>query len=673
MKINSNHAYVMRVISTDGVVQLKIASNAPGQAHFHSSPSITMKGKQADIDNLQVDDVVICDLQREKGGRWIAYLRGKPEQIMIGRVVRKGARLEIETSEKNAKGRFVIDNPQIAENWDDGTFVEYKLTGTANREGAPIIRINKSIGQEGQDFRYSDLAIIEYGLRTEFTAAAVDEANNATVPSFENRVDLTSIPLVTIDGETARDFDDAVFAEPDTDPKNQGGWRAIVAIADVAHYVRPGSALDEEAQLRGNSVYFPDRVLPMLPEGLSNDMCSLRPNELRACVFVEMKINKDGHLIAQKFNRGIMKSQARLTYNQVQAYHDTKQDEMIKALPENTIENLYGVFRTLEKWRNKRGVLDIGSSERVIRINGSNIEDVQTYERFDSHKLIEELMIVANVASAVELENNKQPAVYRVHEQPNMTNVKRRMETLAELGFPLTYEGDFPTQTDFSAVIERAKDSPMIGAVRREIMQMQTAANYRTACIGHYGLNLGYYTHFTSPIRRYSDLIVHRAILNMLIGEQDDTLLPNVELLEEVASHISRTERTADKATRDTSDRIAADFLIKNPTKNFKATVVDVVANGFIAELNDVGMRVFVPIQACNDVYNRTFNYNRQKRSLFTHAVRDNARVDIHPGTKIMLSYHEADTLRGRMSCKPANQNAVLETPVKIAKPYTPL
>ncbi|MEC7657776.1 MAG: RNB domain-containing ribonuclease, partial [Pseudomonadota bacterium] len=342
---------------------------------------------------------------------------------------------------------------------------------------------------------------------------------------LDEREDLRSIPLVTIDGADARDFDDAVFAEPDLDGQNEGGWRIIVAIADVAWYVCHNDDLDRAARERGNSAYFPDRVVPMLPEKLSNDLCSLRPGEDRACLAADMRINATGNLLSHRFTRGLMRSAARLTYDQVQAARDGATDDKTRPLMARVIEPLFGAYASLAKARDNRGTLDLDIPERQVLFREDGwIDRIVPRARYDSHRLIEEFMIAANVAAAEALHAKKAPVMYRVHEQPSMGDVETLRESLAALGFKLARAGTL-RPSHFAGLLAQAAKTDKLQIVSDLILRAQSKAVYSPDEKGHFGLALRRYCHFTSPIRRYADLLVHRALIRtMKLG---DGGLPN--------------------------------------------------------------------------------------------------------------------------------------------------
>ena len=452
--------------------------------------------------------------------------------------------------------------------------------------------IEDFIGNLSEPKVFSLMSIQSHDVPFEFSKAAVDQAKYAELPPLGNRTDYRSIPLITIDGEDARDFDDAVWAAPDEDSKNQGGWRAIVAIADVAYYVRPGDALDCEAYERGNSIYFADRVVPMLPEGLSNEMCSLKPNEDRACVAVEMVISATGNLKSYKFKRGLMRSAARLTYTNVQQAIDGIFDTIPKALWDSVLEPVYGCYKSLRKARDQRGSLNLKSVERkVIFDDAGKIKAIVPRVPQASNQLIEEFMIAANVSAAKALSGKNWPCLYRVHDQPDATrvdNLKRVVQTM-RIKVPKLPK---MTPQGFNAILEQ--ETPFKRLVHDLVLRSQAQAIYSPDNLGHFGLGLSHYAHFTSPIRRYADLQVHRALIAAFdLGDGGQDILP-INALKLVGEHISQTERTAAQMEREVMDRYLVLHLEDYVGHTFSATIVGVTGAGIFFALDGSGAQGFL-------------------------------------------------------------------------------
>ncbi|MDY0885602.1 ribonuclease R [Dongia soli] len=466
----------------------------------------------------------------------------------------------------------------------------------ARRLGTPRARIVERVGKLGEAKSISLISIVDHGIPLDFSPAALEQAANAKGAALGQRTDLRQVPLVTIDGDDARDFDDAVFASPDENPNNPGGWRLLVAIADVAHYVRPGDPLDKAARERGNSVYFPDRVVPMLPEELSNGSCSLKPQEERPCMAVEMTINAEGKKLGHRFMRGLMRSAARLTYDQVQRAVDGQTDELTAPLVEPVIKPLYGAFRALLTARENRGTLELDIAERRVFINNEGeVERIVPRARLDSHRLIEEFMIAANVAAAESLETRRQPCMYRVHDAPDPARVDALREFLRGLDLPLA-KGQVLRPKHFTALLNKAANSPYAAMINSLVLRTQTQAVYSPENLGHFGLALQRYAHFTSPIRRYADLLVHRALISGY-GFGDDGLPPGAEAtFPETGDHISATERRAAAAEREAIDRYTAAFLAERVGEVFAGRITSVTRFGLFISLEDTGADGLVPI-----------------------------------------------------------------------------
>jgi ribonuclease R len=403
------------------------------------------------------------------------------------------------------------------------------------------------------------------------------------------------VPLITIDGADARDFDDAVFAEPD--PEHAGGFRLLVAIADVAHYVKPGSALDIAAGFRGNSVYFPDRVVPMLPEDLSNGWCSLRPHQDRGCLFVEMRIDRAGRKTGHRFGRGLMRSAARMTYEEVQAAADAHDD---LGLP---LVHLYAAYRALLAARIERGTLDLDLPERAVVLDDQGrVASVAPRPRLDSHRLIEEFMVLANVAAAEELERLHMPCMYRVHAPPSDEKLEALRGFLSTLGISLP-PGNQVHPRDFDRVLRRYAGTAESQLISEVMLRSQSQAAYSPDNIGHFGLALPRYAHFTSPIRRYADLLVHRALIKGLRLGRDGISDDQVAVFAEVGDRITETERRAQQAERDAVDRYLAAFMNDRIGGRFAARISGVTRFGLFVTVTETGASGIVPFATLPDDY----------------------------------------------------------------------
>lgn len=474
----------------------------------------------------------------------------------------------------------------------------------APRLGVQSAKVVELLGSTGNPRSISLIAIYTNDIPTEFPPAALAQAEKAKPVTLGKRKDLRGIPLVTIDGADARDFDDAVFAEPDANPQNPGGWHLMVAIADVAHYVRPGDALDKSAYERGNSVYFPDRVVPMLPEALSNDLCSLRPHEDRACMAVHMWVDAQGKKISHKFVRGLMRSTARLTYEQAQAAIDGRTDETTEPLVEPVLKPLFAAYKALDKARRLRGTLELDLAERQVVLGPDGmVQSIRNRERFDSHKLIEEFMILANVCAAETIESLRLPCMYRVHDEPDSEKLEGLREVLHGIELNLA-KGQVMTPKHFNHILAQVRGGPNEQMVNQLVLRSQAQAVYSPDNLGHFGLALQRYAHFTSPIRRYSDLLVHRALIRGLklgTGALSDEELPRFA---EIGEHISITERRAAHAERDAIDRYVTAFMADRVGALFQGRINGVTRFGLFITLDETGADGFVPIRTLpNDYY----------------------------------------------------------------------
>ncbi len=527
-------------------------------------PRILIRTNQRGVADLGVGDRALAQLKRLSPdfyeARPIRKLEAGAARILAV-FERSGGNGRVRSTDKRHRSELTV-LPQNEGGAEPGELVIAELL-PATRLGLRQARIVARLGDGRDPKAISLIAIYGAELPTEFTEAAVREAEGATVPDLKGREDLRDIPLVTIDGPDARDFDDAVWAEPDTDAKNAGGWHLLVAIADVSHYVLPDSALDRDAYRRGNSVYFPDRVVPMLPEALSNGLCSLKPNEPRACLAYHLWIDAKGNLIRHRLVRGLMRSAARLTYEQVQAASDGAPDDLTGPLVTPILQPLYGAFTALLKARTARGTLELDLPERKVVIDDQGkVAAITARTRLDSHRLIEEFMIAANVAAATDLEDRRQPGLFRIHDRPDPVKLEAVRQFIHGLGHGLALaKGQVITPAQLTRLLTQAKGLPEAQLISDIVLRSQAQAIYSDRNIGHFGLALRRYAHFTSPIRRYSDLIVHRALIrNWKLGP--DGLTDNeAARLAEIGEHISSTERRAAEAERESIDRFTALYL----------------------------------------------------------------------------------------------------------------
>src|SRR6516165_7215572 len=522
---------------------------------------------------------------------------------------------------------------------EDGELVRVEQLSTGNR-GFRRARIVEQLGRSSDPGAVSLFAIASYEIPTEFPIAAIAEAAAAPPASSAGRSDLRDIPLVTIDAADARDFDDAVWAEPDPDPENRGGWHIVVAIADVAWYVRPGTALDREARRRGNSVYFPDRVVPMLPEALSNDLCSLTPGVDRACLAVHLSIDAAGRKRRHRFERGLMRSAARLTYEQVQARRENCNEGGFP-LPQEGLTALYGAFAALAAARAGRGALELDIVEHRVVLDEGQPVAITPVARLDSHRLIEEFMILANVAAAEELETQRQSCLYRIHDAPDSEKLKELRAILDAIGLPgLGFpKGQAPKPALSNRVLPRAAATPPAVRVNDLVTRCRANAPYSPNNLGHFGLALRRYAHFTSPIRRYADLLVHRALIAGPGGPPPET---GSGQLEAIAEHISATERRATEAERAVIERYRAMLLAGSAGNLFSARISGVASFGVFVTLTENGAEGLVPMSMLPS------DYYRQDTKAQRLIGRNSGRV-FRLGDQLPVRLVEADGIGGRL------------------------
>ncbi len=497
-----------------------------------------------------------------------------------------------------------------------GELVEIDPQNASNRRlGARPARIVKCLGALDNPHAFSTIAIHKQEIPNMFPEAAIKEAENALPPVLSaGREDLRDVPFITIDGEDARDFDDAVFAQ--TDAQNPKNWRLLVAIADVAYYVRPNSALDREAFLRGNSVYFPDLVVPMLPEALSNGLCSLKPNEDRYCLVAEIFIDENGQMLRHKFMRAIMRSVARRTYNDLQAEFDENRSSEI-------VKNLYDAYSCLQRSIEIRGPLDLNLPEYKVSLNEQGqVANIQKVSGLTSHKLIEAFMIAANIAAADTLcasGSDKHGGIFRVHEAPDLTKLGTLRDILKISGYKLDMSGSAHAK-NFNRILRLAEERGEEAIIHTAVLRSQMQAYYAAHNKGHFGLALGSYCHFTSPIRRYADLIVHRSLIakhkwGSLVNDINDGITPEeTSNLEQISEHISTTERRAMLAERDAMDRYKTAFLADKVGAVFDARISGIGSSGFFVTLEETGADGYVPKNSLlDDFYIFDIKTNRLK------------------------------------------------------------
>ncbi|MGA7676696.1 MAG: ribonuclease R [Rhizomicrobium sp.] len=545
---------------------------------------------------------------------------GASAHRVLGVVRVSGQGVRIAPIDRKSRTEFSVDAQGRAGAENNELVLAEPLAGRAS--GFPRARIVERIGSMDAPKAVSLIAIHAHGIPTDFPKEVLDETAHAAPADPRGRIDLRAIPLVTIDPEDARDHDDAVWAGPD--PDNKGGHICLVAIADVAHYVTPGSPLDREAYKRGNSVYFPDRVVPMLPERLSADLCSLKEGVDRPCLAVRMVFDANGKKRHHEFLRGTMRSAARLTYAQAQRFFDGKPDTplsltakgtpaALSPIAKETLAALWAAYKSLTKAREARDPLDLDLPERRIEIGADGkISSIAFRERLESMRLIEEFMVLANVAAAETLEKAHMPLVYRVHEEPSKEKLFAFSDYLRTIGVNFS-KGQVMKPAVFNRILANAKDGPHEKVMNDIVLRTQAQAIYAPANLGHFGLNLAKYAHYTSPIRRYADLIVHRALIRALKLGDGGLTDRETARLSEIAEHISMTERRAMAAERDSTDRYVAAFMQDRVGARFDARITGVTRFGLFVRLADTGAEGLLPVRSLGLEY---FRHDERRHAL---------------------------------------------------------
>jgi len=580
----------------------------------------------------------------------------KGSELVLGVVHKEGeGGLWLRPVEKKERRELPISDVGNAE---PGDLVLAEKIGRPPRLTA---RVSEVLGDPFAPRSFSLIAIHKHGIPHEFPEQVLEEAERVARQDLGRREDLTHIPIVAIDPADARDHDDAVWAAVDDDPANPGGWKAIVAIADVSFYVRPGSALDKEARKRGNSVYFPDRVVPMLPETLSADICSLKEGEDRAALACHLQVSKEGQLKSWRFTRARVRIAANIAYEDAQAAIDAsaghervevaspvcympeiEPDEppVAAALVESTLKPLWACWRALYKAREKRGPLELDLPERRVELDEKGrIASVAPRERLDAHRLIEDYMIAANVAAAKALEAKKAPVMYRDHEPPSREKLVALKDYLATFGIEFAL-GQVVRPATFNRIIERVGDAEFKPQVMEQILRTQTQAYYAPRNAGHFGLALGSYAHFTSPIRRYADLIVHRALVRAYGLGEGGLSDHEAEAMEVTGELISQLERRAMEAERDTLDRYVAAFLSERVGDLVDCRITGVQPFGFFATVEGLGGDGLVPVSTLGAEH---FRYDEARQAL----VGEESGEAFTLGQRLKLRLAEANPVSG--------------------------
>ncbi|GAN12200.1 ribonuclease R, partial [Sphingomonas paucimobilis NBRC 13935] len=591
----------------------------------------------------------------EAGGGWIAHvmktIAPAAEQV-LGVLREEAGRFWLTSVDKKERREWMVSDTGGAEAGD------LVLAEKAGRPPRITARVTERLGDPFAPRSFSLIAIHKFEIPDRFQPETLEEAERvARQPLGDDREDLRDLPIVAIDPVDARDHDDAVWAAPDDDPANPEGWRAIVAIADVSFYVRPGSAIDKDARRRGNSVYFPDRVVPMLPEILSADVCSLKEGEDRAALACHLQITKDGKLKGFRFTRAVVRLAANIAYEDAQAAID---GELSHPLTETALRPLWDCWAALAKARDAREPLDLDLPERrVVLDERGRILSVAPRDRLDAHRLIEDYMIAANVAAAKALEAKKAPVMYRVHEVPSRTKLVALKEYLETFDIPFAM-GQVIRPATFNRIIDKIGDADFKPQVMEQILRSQTQAYYAPVNQGHFGLSLGSYAHFTSPIRRYADLVVHRALVGAYkLG--DGGLLPEGDEMERLGTSISQYERRAMEAERETIDRYVAAYLAEHVGQVVETRITGVTNFGFFATVDGVGGDGLMPIRDLGGDY---FHYDESSQQLLGEKTREIYKL----GQRLPLRLAEANPVSGALRFELPDGKGAKPEPRRVLK-----
>ncbi len=585
----------------------------------------------------------IDDADAQYSGRIIKVIDHAKERVLgIYRSLPSGGGRLVPVDKKQIGKELSIPAGQ-SKDAQDGDLIAVSVQ-RQGRFGLAVARVEEKLGSIKSERAVSLIAIHGHEIPHVFPQAVLAEAEAAKPAAVTGREDWRDLPLVTIDPADAKDHDDAVHAAPDPDKSNPGGTVLTVAIADVAHYVRPGSALDREALLRGNSVYFPDRVVPMLPERISNDLCSLRPNEDRAALAVRMIVGADGRKRSHTFHRVLMRSAAKLHYAQAQAAVDGRPDDTTRPLLDGVLKPLYDAYAALKRARQARHPLDLDLPERKILLKpDGTVDRVISPERLDAHRLIEEFMILANVAAAESSERAKVPLIYRVHDEPSLEKVEALRTFLETLHISLP-KGGVMRGEQFNHILAKVKGGDVETLVNEIVLRTQSQAEYAAENYGHFGLNLRRYAHFTSPIRRYADLVVHRALIRAFNLGSDG--LPNnqdMAALGEISAQISAAERRAMKAERETNDRLIAHHLADRIGATFEGRISGVTRAGLFVKLDGTGADGFIPARTIGDEF---FRYEEAMHAMIGNRSGETHRLGYRVTVKLVEAAPVAGALR---------------------------
>ena len=586
-------------------------------------------------------DKVLVRFEKIEDG-WEARLikrLGQSAHRVLGVIRRSRRETRIEPVDRRSKEPLVVHEGEAGD-LKDGDLVLAQIGAAHRRYGPKPGKVLEVVGREDHPRAASLIAIHTHGIPTGFSEQAEAEASEAEAPELKGRTDLRDLPLITIDPPDARDHDDAVYAHADDDPKNPGGWVVWVAIADVAAYVRVGTALDREGRNKGNSTYFPDRVEPMLPHRLSSGLCSLMEGENRACLAVRMVFSKDGKKTGHRFVRGLMRSAAKLSYEQAQAAIDGRPDDKTRPLLDPILKPLWEGYACMKRGRDARSPLAIESMERKIEISPEGeVLSITPRASLEAHRLIEEMAIQANVCAAETLERRKMPLIYRVHDTPSQEKLFNLADFLSTVDIPWT-KGEPATTKRFNRLLAETREGPHADIINEVVLRTQMQAIYDTENIGHFGLNLDRYAHFTSPIRRYSDLVVHRGLIRALNLGDDGLTDREIAEMKATAEHVTSTERRSMAAERDATDRYVAAYLEEKVGAEFEGRITGVTRFGLFIRLEETGADGLVPVSSLGGEY---FHHDDRAHALVGE--RSGARWPL--GKKVQVRLSEATPITG--------------------------
>jgi len=602
--------------------------------------------------------------------------RGRPEAKIVEVLERKNTRLvgriirangfSIVAAEDKRVNQDILIPYHLDMKAKDGQVVMVELTDQPSPHAKPMGKVVEILGNYADSGMEIEIALRKHHLPYEFAPQAIKQAEAYSKlvqeKDWKGRIDLRELSLITIDGETARDFDDAVYCEP------QGkGWRLVVAIADVSYYVKPGDALDKDAYERGNSVYFPRRVIPMLPEALSNGLCSLNPEVERLCMVCDMQVDALGNVKRYQFYPSVMRSKARMTYTKVYEMISQPQGDAAKEfawlMPH--VQHLYTLYQIMVKAREKRGAIEFDSSETMMVFNeNGKIERIEAVVRNEAHRIIEECMLAANVCASDFLKEHEHPALYRIHEGPTPEKLEALRIFMGEFGFGVG-GGDSPHAKDYGKLLAQFKGRPDEQLLQTVLLRSMQQAVYSPDNIGHFGLAYESYTHFTSPIRRYPDLLIHRAIKAVLHGEKY-----KAGDWQELGQHCSMTERRADDATRDVQAWLKCYYMQDRIGEVFDGTVAGVTSFGLFVALDGVYVEGLLHVTELGNDY---FNYDKARHEMAGE--RTGVRYRLGDRLRVKVSRVDLETSKidfvlvaGEEGAGTEGESAIVKTP--LASPY---